>query len=241
MLFEKYQSLLEQAVKAGQERSWISFFPEHPKAYGEQEAQLGKENFQALLQQPFQGLCQKGESNWSSSEISPYTLEPLGISYPVFEIGDLVQRSQKSSHTWNQWTFQERSSLLVESLQSIKEKFFELAYATMHTTGQSFLMSFQASGPHSMERALEAIAMGFEELGRYPAQVNWDKPMGKTTLHLLKSYRPVPKGIGLVIGCSTFPVWNSLPGVYANLVCGNPVIIKPHPGAVLPLALVVQQ
>ncbi|MHB1921413.1 MAG: aldehyde dehydrogenase family protein, partial [Chitinophagaceae bacterium] len=41
--------------------------------------------------------------------------------------------------------------------------------------------------------------------------------------------------------CSTFPVWNSLPGVYANLVCGNPVIIKPHPGAVLPLALVVQQ
>ena len=41
------------------------------------------------------------------------------------------------------------------------------------------------------------------------------------------------------IGCSTFPTWNSYPGLFASLVTGNPVIVKPHPHAVLPLALTV--
>src|SRR5690606_13514615 len=49
------------------------------------------------------------------------------------------------------------------------------------------------------------------------------------------------KGIGLVIGCSTFPTWNTVPGMYASLVTGNPVIIKPHPKAVLPIAIVVAE
>ena len=38
--------------------------------------------------------------------------------------------------------------VLIDSLEGVKNRFFELAYATMHTTGQSFMMSFQASGPH---------------------------------------------------------------------------------------------
>jgi phenylacetic acid degradation protein paaN len=56
---------------------------------------------------------------------------------------------------------------------------------------------------------------------------------------LYKTFRPIPKGISVVIGCSTFPVWNTLPGVYASLITGNPVIVKPHPGAVLPIAIVI--
>jgi phenylacetic acid degradation protein paaN len=101
------------------------------------------------------------------------------------------------------------------------------------------MMSFQASGPHAGDRALEAIAMGYEELQRFPATQVWEKPMGKTSLQLHKTFKAVPKGIGLVIGCSTFPVWNSLPGIYADLVTGNPVIVKPHPRAVLPIAIVI--
>jgi phenylacetic acid degradation protein paaN len=50
----------------------------------------------------------------------------------------------------------------------------------------------------------------------------------------------VPRGLALVIGCNTFPTWNSWPGLFASLVTGNPVIVKPHPGAVLPLAITVQ-
>ena len=40
-----------------------------------------------------------------------------------------------------------------------------------------------------------------------------------------------------MIGCSTFPTWNGYPGLFASLVTGNAVVIKPHPGAILPLAL----
>jgi len=52
--------------------------------------------------------------------------------------------------------------------------------------------------------------------------------------------RIVPRGIALVIGCNTFPTWNSYPGLFASLATGNPVIVKPHPRAVLPLAITVE-
>ena len=36
------------------------------------------------------------------------------------------------------------------------------------------------------------------------------------------------------------PDLNSYPGLFASLATGNSVIIKPHPGAVMPLALTVE-
>src|SRR5262249_13807507 len=36
-----------------------------------------------------------------------------------------------------------------------------------------------------------------------------------------------------------FPTWNAYPGLFASLATGNAVIVKPHPGAVLPLAITV--
>ena len=56
---------------------------------------------------------------------------------------------------------------------------------------------------------------------------------------LEKHWRLVPRGVALVIGCQTFPTWNSYPGLFASLATGNTVIVKPHPGATLPLALTV--
>jgi phenylacetic acid degradation protein paaN len=55
-----------------------------------------------------------------------------------------------------------------------------------------------------------------------------------------KDYRLVPRGVALVIGCNTFPTWNAYPGIFASLVTGNPVVVKPHPRAVLPLAISVE-
>lgn len=102
-------------------------------------------------------------------------------------------------------------------------------------------MAFQASGPHAADRSLEAIAAGYEELQRFPSKALWDKPMGKFNIQLNKEWRAVPKGISVVIGCSTFPTWNSVTGVYGSLITGNSVIVKPHPGAVLPIAIVVAE
>ena len=50
----------------------------------------------------------------------------------------------------------------------------------------------------------------------------------------------MPRGIALLIGCNTFPTWNGYPGLFASLATGNAVLVKPHPRAVLPLALTVQ-
>ena len=57
---------------------------------------------------------------------------------------------------------------------------------------------------------------------------------------MTKTFHVVPRGVALVIGCNTFPTWNSYPGLFASLVTGNPVVVKPHPRAVLPLAITVQ-
>jgi phenylacetic acid degradation protein paaN len=56
---------------------------------------------------------------------------------------------------------------------------------------------------------------------------------------MAKKFSVVPRGVALVIGCNTFPTWNSYPGLFASLVTGNAVVVKPHPRAVLPLAVTV--
>ena len=114
----------------------------------------------------------------------------------------------------------------------------------MHTTGQPFVMAFQAAGPHAQDRALESIVAGLVEQERVPGSVLWVKPGrakdgSDASIRMQKDYRVVPRGIALVIGCNTFPTWNGYPGLFASLVTGNPVIVKPHPRAVLPLAISV--
>ena len=76
---------------------------------------------------------------------------------------------------------------------------------------------------------------------RHPGTAGWEKPAGKgDPLRMTKTFHVVPRGVALVIGCNTFPTWNSYPGLFASLVTGNPVIVKPHPRAMLPLAITVQ-
>ncbi len=76
---------------------------------------------------------------------------------------------------------------------------------------------------------------------RLPDAMRWEKPQGKRDPLLVdKRWRIRPRGVAVALGVSTFPTWNSLPGIVASLVTGNPVIVKPHPATVLPLALFVE-
>jgi phenylacetic acid degradation protein paaN len=69
----------------------------------------------------------------------------------------------------------------------------------------------------------------------------WEKPQGKQEpLKMNKKFNIMPRGIGLVIGCCTFPTWNGYPGFFASLATGNAVLAKPHAGAILPMAITVQ-
>lgn len=235
------KEIINKAIKAIHERTFYAQYPEHPKAYGEEAPKKGQEAFNNQLGKSFNDLLQQNPTAWAGEEVSPYTGKSLGITYPIFDVETLVVRAGTAFSEWKKVSVDDRAEILVDALERIKNRFFEMAYATQHTTGQSFIMSFQASGPHANDRALEALAMGYEELNRFPSQVSWEKPMGKTTVKLEKTYKAVPKGIGLVIGCSTFPTWNSVPGLFADLITGNTVIVKPHPKAVYPMAIVVAE
>ena len=241
--FQRHQPILDNAIQALHQRTFFAQYPEHPspKIYGETADQEGREKFQQGLYKKFKELNQGDPVDWKGDEESPYLQKPLGIQYPIYNVDDLIEKGSKAFHSWRKVSPEDRAGILIESLERVKERFFEIAYATMHTTGQGFMMAFQASGPYASDRALEAIASGYEELKRFPQNALWDKPMGKYNIQIQKEWRAVPKGLSLVIGCSTFPTWNSVPGIYASLITGNPVIIKPHPGAVLPIALVVSE
>lgn len=238
--FAKHQELLEAAIAAIDERTFFTPYPEHHSAWGKEGFAEGEKAFVKRLNKEFAGLFQSSKV-WVGDEQSPWTQEALKVRYPIGNPEEYVVEAKLQQRAWKNADVQTRTGLLIEVLDRLKGKFFELAYATMHTTGQSFMMAFQASGPHSNDRALEAVAMAYREQTRYPNAVRWEKPMGKFNIALDKTFRPIPKGIGLVIGCSTFPVWNSVPGIFANLAVGNPVIVKPHPGAVLPIAIVVAE
>ncbi|MEJ7688111.1 MAG: phenylacetic acid degradation protein PaaN, partial [Variovorax sp.] len=122
----------------------------------------------------------------------------------------------------------------------IHARSFEIAHAVMLTTGQGPIMAFQAGGPHAQDRALEAIAVAWKAMADVPPNATWEKPQGKNPPVVLnKRFEVVGRGIALVIGCATFPTWNTYPGLFAALATGNPVIVKPHPNAVLPAAITV--
>lgn len=242
-LVDKHQSTIDTAVRALHERTFFAHYPENPSPdlYGEHADKEGREKYKAYLNQKFEELLQQDPEAWVGQEESPYEQQPLGVKYPFFAPETLVSRAEEAYHQWRKVKPADRAAILVESLERLRARFFEIAYATMHTTGQAYMMSFQASGPHAADRALEAVAAGFEEQTRFPEAAAWEKPMGKYNLRLNKTWRAVPKGVSLVIGCATFPTWNTVPGMYASLVTGNPVIIKPHPKAVLPIAIVVAE
>ncbi|MNZ30904.1 1-pyrroline-5-carboxylate dehydrogenase [compost metagenome] len=102
-------------------------------------------------------------------------------------------------------------------------------------------MAFQAAGPHAQDRGLEAVAQAWKLLREVPETARWTKPQGKLDpLVVDKRFHIVPRGIALVIACSTFPTWNTYPGLFASLATGNPVLVKAHPGAILPVAMSVK-
>jgi phenylacetic acid degradation protein paaN len=238
-LFAKHETLMNEAVKATAIRNYYTPYPEMPKAYAEDADAKAKAYISATMNNNFMELLQDAGEGWVGEEVSPYLQLGIGVKYPTKNIAAYIADAQKAHTQWSHLSVEDRAGLLIEVLDRLKARFFDIAYATMHTTGQSFMMSFQASGPHSNDRALEAVVEGYKQLTSMPANAAWVKPMGKFDLTINKNWKAVPKGVGMVIGCSTFPIWNTVPALFANLITGNATIVKPHPKAVLPIAIVV--
>jgi phenylacetic acid degradation protein paaN len=238
-LFNKHETLIKEAVAATETRNYYTPYPEMPKAYTEDADAKAKAYISAVMNNNFSELLQENNGQWVGEEISPYLQLGIGVKYATNSVEGYITNAQKAQKAWSALSVNDRAGILIEALDRLKSRFFDIAYATMHTTGQSYMMSFQASGPHSNDRALEAITEGYKQLTSLPSTAAWVKPMGKFDLTVNKNWKAIPKGLGLVIGCSTFPIWNTVPGLFANLITGNATIVKPHPKAVLPIAIVV--
>ncbi|MDX3454069.1 phenylacetic acid degradation protein PaaN [Streptomyces sp. ME02-8801-2C] len=240
-LIAQHRPTLDQALEAIRTRAYWSPHPEHPKAYGEDgslDLAAGKAAFDAVLNTRLE-LDQPGTDGWVGGEVSPYGIE-LGVTYPHADVDVLLPAMKAGQRAWRDAGAEVRAVVCLEILRRISRRTHEFAHAVMHTSGQAFMMAFQAGGPHAQDRGLEAVAYAYAEQVRTPGTAEWTKPQGKRDpLALTKEFTPVPRGIALLIGCNTFPTWNGYPGLFASLATGNPVLVKPHPRAVLPLALTV--
>src|SRR5690606_21749240 len=242
-LYERHRATLESAVEAIRGRHYWSPYPESPspKVYGEGAAAAGEAAFQAYLGKDFP-LDQVGADDRIITERSPYGL-PLGVGYPRAGADELIAASAAAGRPWartdpderagadeliaapaaagRSWARtepDERAGVCLEILDRINKRSFEMAHAVQHTSGQAFVMAFQAGGPHAQERGLEAVAYAHDMITGYGRTVRWEKPQRRgEPLVMEKRFRAVPRGIGLVIGCNTFPPWNAYPAVFADL------------------------
>ncbi|MGC4784264.1 phenylacetic acid degradation protein PaaN [Micromonospora zamorensis] len=240
-LYDRHADTLNRALTAITERGYWSAYPESPspRVYGETAAADGKAAFEAYLGGDFP-LEQPGAGDRVATETSPFGVE-LAVRYPHAGPGELVSAASAALPAWRDAGPQARVGVCLEILDRLHKNIFELANAVQFTSGQAFVMAFQAGGAHAMDRALEALAYAYAEMTRHPGTAGWEKAAGKgDPLRMTKTFHVVPRGVALVIGCNTFPTWNSYPGLFASLVTGNPVIVKPHPRAVLPLAITVK-
>jgi phenylacetic acid degradation protein paaN len=240
--FAQHHETLDQALTAIAERSYWSAYPESPspRIYGETAAAEGEAAYRAYLGTDFPLKDQPATTSWVATERSPFGVD-LDVRYPHPDVDGLLAAAAAGQPAWRAAGPQGRTGVALEILARLHKNVFELANAVHATTGQAFVMAFQAGGPHALDRALEAVAYAYREMTRTPATAAWEKPAGKgEPLRMSKTFHVVPRGLALVIGCNTFPTWNSYPGLFASLVTGNPVIVKPHPLAVLPLAITVR-
>ena len=238
-LFERHEALVTRAVEAIHTRQYWSPYSENLKKYSEESVKSAPEDFKALCNQHF-ALVGPASVKKITGECSPYGFD-LGTSYDQPDMNTLVDVMHSLIPQWRDVGPKGRVGVCMEILQRLNDMSPLMGHAVMHTSGQGFMMAFQAGAPHAQDRALEAVVYGWDAMKAIPETANWNKPQGKMDpLVMDKKFTIVPRGVAMVIGCSTFPTWNTYPGLFASLVTGNPVIVKPHPAAILPAALTVK-
>lgn len=241
-LFDRHTDKFAAALDACNTRKSYSGWPENPssKLHGEDIPRNAKARFDQQLGMPF-ALDQPGECGRLGGEVSPYTRKPLGISYPQVDVPTLYAAIETALPAWSKTDPDERIGVCMEILERCGEQLFENAHATMHTSGQSYVMAFAGSGANALDRGLEALVYAKKAMDDVPREGRWQRQFGRDGMaDLHKEYRLMPRGVGVVICCATFPLWNAYPALCASLATGNPVVLKPHPNAILPVAMMVR-
>ncbi len=244
--FEQHRARFQAAQLACVERNCWSPFPELPAKYPNTvNAQAaGLATFQAHLggEQPkLFALEQPGITGTLGTEVSPYTDKPLAIQYPHSDVDTLFDAAEHAMSDWSAATVQERIGVLMQVVDVLyREHLFELTHAVMHTAGQSFNMAYAGSGVNALDRAIEALVFAHQAQCAVTPHARWERQFGSSQIALDKTYRLVPRGVAVCFACASFPTWNAWPSMMASLATGNPVIVKPHPATILPMAISVR-
>ena len=143
-MFESHRETLDGALAAIRERAYWSAYPEHPGAYGEDASAEGKAAFEAYLGRPFP-LEQAATDGQVGEERSPFGIE-LGVTYPHADLDGLLAAMPAGIPAWRDAGAEARAGVCLEILARLNARSHELAQAVMHTTGQAFMMAFQAGG-----------------------------------------------------------------------------------------------
>jgi phenylacetic acid degradation protein paaN len=233
-LFDKHRALLDQAQAAIARRTHWSPYAENPRTYGETAMDDGAAAFEAYRDAQFY-LDQPGVQGRGGEESSPYGLS-LNLSYPCCSPDALIAAARGAMLPWVRAGIEARVGVCLEILARLNAGSAEMAHALMHTTGQSLPFAFLTGGPQAQGRGLEVLAWAHREMTQVPAQAEWQRSEHQ---RLEKRFMVAPLGVSLIIGSATQPTWNAYPALFASLAAGNPVIVKPHPTAILPLAITV--
>lgn len=241
-LIARHAATLDAAIEAVRTRAAWSPFSDSPstKIHGPDKPGAGKAAFEARLNTTFD-LNQPGATGETvGEEVSPFTQYPLGIRYPVSDPDALVDAAVRAMTEWRDVDPELRLALCLEMAQRLYDRNFEMAHAVMHVAGQSYVQAFSGSGPNALDRGVEALAYAAKAMRDVTPEAEYHRPFGADQIALKKTYTLVPRGVGLVICCASFPTWNAWPAIFASLATGNPVIVKPHPIAILPMAIGVE-
>ena len=159
--FEQHRAMLDGALKAAAQRTYWSAAPEAPsgKIYGETAKADAEAAFKAQLGKPF-------DIDHPGSQAPRQGGEPVGLSARHH-----LSRLRPSTSSWRRRVRQappgrppasrRASAYASRSSHRLNKQSFAIANAVQHTSGQPFVMAFQAGGPHAQDRALEAVAYAY--------------------------------------------------------------------------------
>ena len=241
-LFERHRATLDRALQAIAERGYWSPYPESasPKVYGEGAAEAGKAAFDALLDKPFP-LEQPGTVGTVGGETSPYGL-PLGITYPKADLDALFAAIAKAQAGWRKAGPEAWVGVCARDPRADQQA--ELPVRQRRDAHDRAGVHDGVPGGRPA-RAGPRARGGRVRVGRdAPHPAEGDSGRSRRARTSRCGWRSTSASCraasGSSIGCCTFPTWNGYPGLFADLATGNAVVVKPHPAAILPLALTVK-
>ncbi len=147
--FEAHRALLDEAVNACRTRAYWSAFPEiaSGKIYGETAKADGEAAFKAMLGKPFD-LGQPGGTAGRQGDLALRH----GARHHLCSGRCRCDRqciAESGRGAGRKPSIEDRVGVCLEIVNRINKQSFLMANAVMHTTGQAFMMAFQAGGAHA--------------------------------------------------------------------------------------------